>query len=172
MTDQEIVDYIRLLLGSISPEALPDEVIMAFLEMEKKRANWPNPSSTPCDMWRVVYNTMVDVLRWLILQEINSGEASITERLEKIGDETIQVKGGSSYQNWKDFLDWLLQNPDYVNSCLNGVSGLVIVGGVRQDEFWRVKNNPNSRSPFDVSGIVPQTGVPGIPRRYPKHRYY
>lgn len=38
MTDQEIVDYIRLLLGSISPEALPDEVIMAFLEMEKKKS--------------------------------------------------------------------------------------------------------------------------------------
>ncbi len=116
-------------------------------------------------MWRVVYNTLVDVVRWLILQEVNSGEASITDRPEKIGDETIR-EGGSTYQNWKDF-DWLQANPDYVNGCLSAVSSLVIVGGVRQDEHWRVKANPNSRGPFDVAGIVPQTGVPGIPRRYP-----
>lgn len=167
MTDQEIIAYIRLLLGSIPPEVLPDETILAFLAIEKVKANWPNPNSTTCDMWRVIYNTLVDVVRWLILQEVNSGEASITERLEKIGDETIQVKGGSTYQNWKDFLDWLQANPDYVNDCLSAVSSLVIIGGVRQDEFWRVKCDRNSRGPFDVGGIIPQTGVPGIPRRYP-----
>ena len=167
MTDQEIIAYIRLLLGSIPPEVLPDETILAFLAIEKVKDNWPNPNSTTCDMWRVIYNTLVDVVRWLILQEVNSGEASITERLEKIGDETIQVKGGSTYQNWKDFLDWLQANPDYVNDCLSAVSSLVIIGGVRQDEFWRVKGDRNSRGPFDVGGIIPQTGVPGIPRRYP-----
>lgn len=170
MTDLEIIEYIRLLLGSIPATVLPDDTILAFLAIEKMKANWPRPDATPCDMWLVIYNTLVSVVRWLIMQEVSTGEASITERLEKIGDETIQVKGGSTYQNWRDFLDWLLANPDYVNGCLNAVSSLVIVGGVRQDEFWRVKNNPNSRGPFDVGGIVPQSGIPGIPRRYP-NRY-
>lgn len=168
MTDQEIVAYIRLLLGSISPEVLPDEIILAFLAIEKSKANYPSDDNTPCTVYYVIYNTLVDVVRWLILQEVNTGEASITDRLEKIGDETIQIKGGSPYQNWKDFLDWLLENPGYVNDCLSAVRGLVIVGGVREDEFNRVKYDRNSRGPFDVGGIIPQTGVPGIPRRYPR----
>lgn len=170
MTDQEIIDRIRLLLGSISEEVLPDAIIEQFLLLEKARANYPQPDSTSCDLARVIYNTLVDCVRWLIMQEVNTGESSITDRLEKIGDETIQVKGGSTYQGWKDFLDWLTENPDYVDPCLNSVKSLVIVGGVRQDEFKRVKFNPNSRGPFDVGGIIPQTGLPGIPRRYPLRR--
>lgn len=164
MTDQEIIDRIRLLLGSVSEEVLPDSVIETFLLMEKARQDYPaKPERLPL----VIYNTMVSCVNWLILQEISSGEASITERLEKIGDETIQVKGGSSYKNWKDFLEWLLANPDYVDPSLNAVSSLVIVGGVRQNEYWRVKGNPNSRGPYDVGGIIPHSGDPRFPRRYP-----
>lgn len=164
MTDQEIIDYIRLLLGSISVEALPDLVIQTFLSMEKVRQDVVNyPERMPL----VIYNTLVACVRWLVMQEVASGESSITERMEKIGDETISVKGGSSYQNWKDFLDWLLLNPDYVDPSLNSVRSYVIIGGVRQDEFHRVKNDPNSKSLYDVGGIIPQTGIPCIPRRYP-----
>lgn len=165
MTDQQIIDYIRLLLGSISPEALPDLIIETFLAMEKIRQDFDNhPERLPL----VIYNTLVSSVRWLIMQEVSSGESSITERMEKIGDETIQIKGGSSYQSWKDFLDWLLANPEYVDPSLSGVGKLVIVGGVRRDEFDRVKMDPNSKSLYDVSGIIPQTGIPAIPRRYPR----
>jgi len=164
MTDQEIIDYIRLLLGSIVEEALPDLVIQTFLPMEKMRQELDKyPERLPL----VIYNTLVSCVRWLIMQEVASGESSITERLEKIGDETIQVKGGSSYKSWKDFLDWLLMNPDYVDPSLNAVSSLVIIGGVRRDEFNRVKYNPNSKSLYDVGGVIPQTGVCGFPLRYP-----
>lgn len=169
MTDQQIIDYIRLLLGSISPEVLPDEIIETFLNIQKIRSDYPN---NPDKLYVVIYNTLVSCVQWLIMQEVSSGEASITERLEKIGDETIQIKGGSTYQSWKDFLDWLLDNPDYVDPSLNGVAGLVIVGGVRQDEFLRVKRDRNSKGPFDVGGIIPQSGVPGIPRRYPQRHHY
>lgn len=166
MTDQEIIDYIRLMLGSISPEILPDQVIETFLMMEKVRQDYANhPERLPI----IIYNTTVSCVRWLIMQEISSGESSITERMEKIGDETIQVKGGSTYQSWRDFLDWLIANPDYIDPSLNAVGKLVIVGGVRQDEFDRVKFNPNSKNLYDVGGIIPQTGVSGIPRRYPRH---
>lgn len=166
MADQEIIDYIRLMLGSISPEALPDQVIETFLMVEKSRQDYSNhPDRLPL----IIYNTTVSCIRWLIAKEISSGESSITERMEKIGDETIQVKGGSSYQSWKDFLDWLLANPDYVDPSLNAVSSLVIVGGVRRDEFNRVKFDPNSKSLYDVGGVIPQTGVAGIPHRYPRH---
>lgn len=165
MTDAQIIAYIQILLGSISPETLPEEIILTFLTMEKIRQNYP---AKPERLGVVLYNTLVACVRWLIAREISSGESSISERLEKIGSETIQVKGGSTYQSWKDFLDWLLDNPDYVDPSLNANSGLVIIGGVRNDEFHRIKDHPNSRGPFDVGGIIPQTGAPNNPRRYPK----
>ena len=64
MTDQEIVAYIRLLLGSISPEVLPDDIILAFLAIEKSKANYPGDDNTPCTVYYVIYNTLVDVVRW------------------------------------------------------------------------------------------------------------
>lgn len=107
-------------------------------------------------------------------QEISMGDAGITERLEKIGDETIQQKGGSTYDSWKDFYDWLVNNPDYVNPCLSnaGGRGLVIIGGTRRDEFDKVRKGKNSKGPFDIGGIIPQTGVPGFPLRYPRSKYW
>lgn len=155
MTDLEIIDRIRLLLGSIIPEALPDMVIQAFLDTWKIQQDLANhPERLPL----VIYNTLVSCVRWLIMQEIASGESSITDRLEKIGDETISVKGGSSFKHWQDFLDWLLGNPSYVDPSLNAVGGLVIIGGVRRNEFERVRSHPNSKGIYSVGGIIPQCG--------------
>jgi hypothetical protein len=157
MTDQQIIDRIRLLLGNISEEELPDAVILMFLEkwkytmeVEKYPDRWP----------LVIYNTMLDSVRWLIVQEVSSGAAAIRERFEKIGDETISVKGGSTWETWKDFLDWLEANPEYVDPSLQFNSSLVIIGGVRQDEFWRVKGNCNSYNGFMEQGVFPTRAIP------------
>lgn len=166
MTDEQIIARIRLLLGNIDDESLPDAVIQVFLDTWKYSLDVEHyPDRMPI----VVYNTIIACVRWLIAQEISSGAAAITERLEKIGDETISVKGGSTWATWKDFLDWLLQNPDYVDPSINNVSGLVIIGGTRRDEFSRVKSNPNSRDGFSEQGIFPRcTGMPcGTRRRSP-----
>ena len=152
MTDEQIIDRIRILLGNISEEVLPDPVIEMFLGVWKYSMD---VERYPERMPLVVYNTMIDCVRWLIVQEVSSGNSSITERLEKIGDETISVKGGSTWSSWKDFLEWLLANPDYVDPSINTVAGLVVIGGVRRDEFCRVKNNPNSRNGYDEQGIFP-----------------
>lgn len=160
MTDQEIVDYIRLMLGDIPLETISDATINTFLQMEKLRQDYEHhPERLPL----IIYNTLVSCVRWLILQQINSGEATITERLEKVGDETISIKGGSTYQSWKDFLDWLEANPDYVDPSLSGVGRMVIIGGVRQDEFHRVVHDRNSKGIYDVRGIIP-------PCRHHHHR--
>ena len=163
MTDQEIIDLVRLLLGEI----LPDRVIQTFLSMEKIRQNYP---AVEANLSLVIYNTMILCVQWLMAQEVSSGESSITERLEKIGDETIHIKTGSTFKTWKDFLDWLLANPSYIDPALTAVGKLVIIGGVRENEFSRVKNGSNSRGPFDVGGIIPTGGIPGYPVRHPRRR--
>ncbi|URC22656.1 hypothetical protein KASHIRA_00620 [Serratia phage vB_SmaM-Kashira] len=159
MTDQEIIDRIRLILGGVSPEDLPDAVIQMFLEKWKYSLN---VTEYP-DRWPlVIYNTTLDCVRWLILQEVQSGESSITERTEKIGDETISIKGGSTFKSWKDMLDWLLANPEYIDPSLAFNAGLIIIGGVRQDEFARVKQGPNSYNGFMEQGVF---ATPAIPTR-------
>lgn len=110
MTEEELIAHIRALLGNVGEDVLPDSIITMFimkwtiaLDLEK----YPERFNL------MVYNTVVDCLRWLIFQEVSSGNASITERFEKIGDETISIKGGSAFKNWQDLLDWLLLNPEY-----------------------------------------------------------
>jgi hypothetical protein len=167
MTEQEIIERIRLILGGISEEDLPDAVIQMFLQkwelvldVENHPERWP----------LVIYNTVLDCVRWLILQEVQSGASSVTERLEKIGDETISIKGGSTFKSWQDMLDWLLANPEYIDPSLAFNASLIIIGGVRQDEYHRVKCNPNSYNGFMEQGVYATPAIPtrsdtGIARR-------
>lgn len=157
MTEQEIIDNIRVLLGNIDPEDLPDAVIKMFLQKWEYSLDI---AKHPDRMPLVIYNTVVDCVRWLIVQEVSSGNASVTERLEKIGDETISVKGGSTWTTWKDFLDWLLENPEYVDPSLAFNSSLVIIGGVRKDQVYNVKDNPNSFNGYMEQGVYPIRDIP------------
>lgn len=157
MTDEEIVLRIRQILGGISEEDLPDATILFFLnkwELSLQTATYPDRFPV------AIYNTVLDCVRWLIFQEVQSGASSITERLEKIGDETISQKGGSTFKSWQDMLDWLLDNPDYVDPSLAFNASLVIIGGVRKDEFFRVKNSPNSHNGFMEQGVYPTKAIP------------
>lgn len=157
MTDDEIIALVRQFLGNISQEELPDNIILFFFNKWKVTYDLDNhPERYPL----AIYNTVIDCVRWLIVQEVSSGASSVTERFEKIGDETISVKGGSTYKSWQDFLDWLLDNPDYIIPDAGFNSSLVIIGGVRKDEFFRVKNNPNSYNGFMEQGVFPSKAIP------------
>ena len=57
-------------------------------------------------------------------------------------------------------MDWLELNPDYIDPSLAFNSSLVIIGGVRKDEFMRVKNNPNSYNGFMEQGVYPSRAIP------------
>lgn len=157
MTDQEVIELVRQFLGGITTEEISDATILFFWNKWKITYDLDNhPEKIPV----AIYNTVVDCIRWLIVQEVSSGNSSVTERLEKIGDETISVKGGSTWQSWKDFLDWLELNPDYIDPSLGMNSSLVIIGGVRRDRFFNVKNNPNSNNGFMEQGVYPTAAIP------------
>lgn len=157
MSDQQILELVRNLLGGLTTEEMPDSMILFFWMKWKLTYDLDNnPDKIPL----ALYNTVVDCVRWLIVQEISSGNSSVRERFEKIGDETISIKGGSSLDSWKDFLDWLELNPEYIDPSLRFNSSLVIIGGVRKNEFFRVKNNPNSYNGFMEQGVSPTKAVP------------
>jgi len=157
VTDEKIIELVRNLLGNISTEEIPDSMILFFwTKWSISYDLTKNPDRFPI----ALYNTILDCVRWLIVQEVSSGNSSVTERMEKIGDETISVKGGSTWQSWKDFLDWLELHPEYIDPSLRFNSSLVIIGGVRRDEFFRVKNDPNSRNGFMEQGVYPTRAIP------------
>lgn len=157
MPIEKVIELVRALLGNIPEDELPNVIIEFFYNkwMNSDCKKEMNPSLA-------LYYTIMDCVKWLIAQEVSSGNSSIRERFEKIGDETISIKGGSSLNSWKDFLDFLEKNPDYVDPCLNFNASLVIIGGVRKNEFMRVKNNPNSVNGFMEQGVYP---TPAIPRQ-------
>lgn len=155
--EERVIELVRAFLGNISSEELPDQTILLFWN---KWAISFDLEKYPGRFGLALYNTVIDCVRWLIVQEVSSGNSSVRERMEKIGDETISIKGGSSWESWKDFLDWLLLNPDYIDPSLSQNASLVIIGGVRKDEFFRVKNNPNSYNGFMEQGVYPTKAIP------------
>lgn len=174
MTESEVISFVRIILGGVDETTLPDEVILLFynrwvlyFDLEN------NPEKLPY----VLHNTVVSCLQWLITKSTACGN-TYTSRTEKIGDEQISTSNGvSQVQAWKDLLDYILANPDYVDPSLsNGLENLVIIGGVRQDRFDEVKNDTNSRGPYSEEGLVSYTekevsSINGLvyrdwPRRY------
>lgn len=140
MTNAEVIAYIRVLLGGVSPSMLPDDVIILFYT---RWSTFYTLTVTPEKLPLVLWNTCCDCLRYLISSTVSSGNIG-TERSEKIGDESISVKGGSQLQAWKDLLQYITDNPEYVDPSLASVGLRLIVGGVRKSIVDEVKKDPES----------------------------
>lgn len=154
MTHAERLAYIRIILGSPSTDILPDAPIELFLNRWELYFDVAN---TPENEPYVLYNTVISTLQWLIAFASSHGD-TYTERTEKIGQELITIKGGSQLQAWMDLLKYIEVNPEYVDARLkNGLEHLIIVGGVRKDEYARVKRDPNSIGPYNEPGVIPST---------------
>ncbi|ELI6405363.1 hypothetical protein [Aeromonas salmonicida] len=127
---------IRILLGGVSQQQLPDNVLDLMIsryETEEAIA---------------YFNICVSCLQWLIASTTASGDVS-TSRSEKVGDITIFKGGGvSQLQAWKDLLKYIYKNPDYIDPTLSALKYLCVIGGVRKDMYQEVLHDPNSIGPF------------------------
>ena len=153
MTHEERIAYIRVILGDISEQLLPDATIELFLSRWELQFDVDNkPQNEPLVLW----NTTVSCLQYLISKTVSSGNIG-TSRTEKIGQEQISVTGGSQLQAWKDLLQYITENPDFIDPSLGGFDNLIIIGGVRKDKFEEVRKNPNSKGAYSVDGVVDYT---------------
>lgn len=155
MTHEERIAYIRVILGDISEQLLPDATIDLFLTRWELQFDVDNkPENEPLVLW----NTTVSCLQYLISKTVSSGNIG-TSRTEKIGQEQISVSGGSQLQAWKDLLQYITENPDFIDPSLGGFDNLIIIGGVRKDKFEEVRKNPNSKGAYSVDGVVDYTSL-------------
>jgi hypothetical protein len=153
MTHEERIAYIRVILGDISEQLLPTATIDLFLSRWELQFDVDNkPENEPLVLW----NTTVSCLQYLISKTVSSGNIG-TSRTEKIGQEQISVTGGSQLQAWKDLLQYITENPDFIDPSLGGFDNLIIIGGVRKDKFEEVRKDPNSKGAYSVDGIVDYT---------------
>lgn len=153
MTHEERIAYIRVILGDISEQLLPTATIDLFLTRWETQFDVDNkPENEPLVLW----NTTVSCLQYLISKTVSSGNIG-TSRTEKIGQEQISVSGGSQLQAWKDLLQYITENPDFIDPSLGGFDNLIIIGGVRKDKFEEIRKNPNSKGAYSVDGVVDYT---------------
>jgi len=166
MTNEEMIAYIRLVLGDLSTATISDTTINFFITKWSNYYNYPTDESK--EFW-VIYKTCLDCLNWLIVKTGTTSESSSAQRRrEKRGNEEIEVEFSSSssvVQGYKDLLAFLESNPEYIDPSLGFKGQALIVGGVSKTEVERVKNNPDSV--YNTLGIGwPNSGKPLQPKLY------
>lgn len=151
MTQAEQIAYIRIILGDLSTATLPDATITLFLNRWYTAFNYPADTTKE---WYVIYNTCCDCLRWLIAKTNATAGSSATMRREKRGQEEVEVRfadGTTLSQGYQDLLDYIESNPDYIDPSLKRNVNALVIGGVSQEEYSRVKSDPDSL--YDTLGI-------------------
>ena len=165
MTTPEMIAYIRVILGDLSTATISDSTITLFITKWSKYYDYPTNESQ--EFW-VIYKTCLDCLAWLIAKAGTTAGSSASGRREKRGNEEIEVTfsdGSSIIQGYQDLLDFLQTNPDYIDPSLATMGNALIIGGVSQEEYDRVRSNPDSR--YNTLGLGwPKDERPLQPKLY------
>ncbi|ENC6423337.1 hypothetical protein ACEUAT_20975 [Aeromonas veronii] len=140
---------IRILLGNVSPEQLPDIIIDfmidRYLSIEDEALQY--------------IKVVVSCLDWLITNATTQGLIN-TSRSEKVGDVSVSMGGGiSQVQSWKDLLKHIYKNPNYIDPTLSVLKYLCVIGGTRKDRYREVLNDPNGLGPY-LTTTTTQTTAP------------
>lgn len=127
--------YIRIVLGSPDTDTLPDAIIEFFLNRNV---------NIYLENKHVLYFTCLDILQYLINRAGMSGEI-FTSQMERVGEIVVQTSGNESQKDvWQSMLNRFISNPEYIDPDLTGsMANLIIIGGVRKDRFFDVKNSSN-----------------------------
>lgn len=151
MTQQEVIAYIRIILGNVPDTVLPDAVIILFYNRWSLYFDITNnPEKLPLALW----NICVSCLQWLIASATTNGD-TYSSKSEQVGDVKVSIGGGTSqFQAWKDLLKYITENPDYVDPSLANRGLTIVVGGVRQSILDEVRRNPDSRGWDKVDNVV------------------
>lgn len=160
----EINTTIRFLLGGLSTSILSDEILNFIIE--QNILEYGDLDENECI---VTYQSLLEALQYLDRRAMQgsaatgaSGELKKIE--ERIGQRVIKKEfetgtdGGTS-ASWGTMYTDFLNHPEYVCSSLvdpNKQKSLVIIGGVSQKEYDRVKSNPDSRNGWSMGNICGQ----------------
>lgn len=152
LSPQQIADKVIFLLGEPCEDIISYDTIITIVN--DCIAEIGDDDDLYC---KVLQCSLLSTLRYLIRKDqmSESTAGNIKRRKEEIGKRkieeeyqippTVNVKSG-----WEKMYDDYKENPDWICSSLakNSGSRLVMIGGVREDEYLRVASNPNSRTAY------------------------
>lgn len=148
MTEQEIIDRVRFLLGGIPDSVLPDATI-SFITTT---CNKP----TDCE---IVYCVLLESLLYLYKKSLTDQAyqvGNVIRQEEEEGDVRIDIEYSESLESvgvksWKHLYDLYVEHPEWVcaelleESKKNGT--WMYIGGVSKKKVDEVKNNSDSNGP-------------------------
>tara|TARA_R110000851_G_scaffold151683_3_gene293004 strand:+ start:2211 stop:2750 length:540 start_codon:yes stop_codon:yes gene_type:complete len=151
---QEVNTRVRFLLGGADETVISDIILNGIIQ--GCIDNIGTEDEFYCE---IVYCSLLETLRYLIRHnQMNSGiTGNQRKRKEQNGKRTIEVEFGDSsdvvLDGWKAMYEDFLSNPSWVCEELSPKGGinLVLIGGVSEKEYQRVKNDPDSRNAYQTS---------------------
>lgn len=138
ISDEDVVKYIRAIMGNLTEDEISDDTILVFWHMAKEQY----PDDEPLALYATIYN----VLFFSILpQLINEGVVEGGATREKEGNVEVANTYGKTYEAWMEWWRWFNMRPPIPNLDLSKAQ-TIIINGVREDKYREITNNINSRS--------------------------
>ena len=153
-TIEDVRVEVRYLLGGLDTTIMSDAVMDDIIQRSVNEHSLEDE-----DFCIVTYESLLAVLRYLIRAQAAgaggvSGSGAVKSREESVGKRSVKVQydvgvSGATSSSWEALLDDFIANPQYVcDSLVNpetSGSGVVIIGGVSQKQYDKVRSNPDSR---------------------------
>ncbi len=152
LSPELIADKVIFLLGGPSEETIPYTTVLVIVNDCIEQIG--DEDELYC---QVLQCSVLNTLRYLIRKEqAAEGEVgNVKRRKEEIGkrkiEEEYQIPSSSSGKSgWEKMYDDYKENPDWICPSLAKDLGnrLIMIGGSREDEYFRVESNRNSRTAY------------------------
>tara|TARA_R110000851_G_scaffold234198_1_gene386750 strand:+ start:203 stop:727 length:525 start_codon:yes stop_codon:yes gene_type:complete len=167
----KLIKSVRICLGNISEEKLPESVIVHFGDMVDS-----DPEHTGEYAW-IFWRTTLSCLDYLKASATTGNESTTKGTKEKVGDVSIDMQYVASKEViaaydelYKDYA----ANPEKFGVTLTTVQPPVLINGVSTQEVENYRTNPNTTStynPLSASAFPKVTGMT-TGRRGFRTRYY
>ncbi len=154
----KVAERVRFLMGDVSENQLSQETLLNIIE--ECITIYGDDDKFECE---VTYCALLKAIRYMInKQNSNQGgdSGTLVGSKEKVGELLIEKRFSSDSSSngssgWEKMYDYYLKHPEDVCPSLvpdgGSGSGLVLIGGVEQDEYERVQSDPNSRNAYDYN---------------------
>ena len=150
----EIATKVRYFMGDPDTDTISDSKLQYICQLVLDDIG--DDDDMECE---VVYQSLLKSLIYLSnkYQADATTTGTTSKRKEVKGKRSIEVDydtdANTSDNAWSDLYTDYLAHPDWVCSNLVDTqsSGVVLIGGTKQDEYHSVKNNRNNRNPMSLN---------------------
>ena len=147
----KLITDVRICLGGISEEKLPDAIILHYGDLYDAIPEYTG------DYPYIFWYTTLSCIDYLKAQATTSESSSATSKKEKVGDVQIDMgyaSASSIIDNLDDLYQDYLNNPEKFGVILEQVTPPVIINGVYTQEVDNYRENKNTTSIYNPLSVT------------------